>query len=192
MTDAQRLEFAQLVAEYAEAESVRVVVVDGDGVAVAESEALDSFGEDYSNRPEFQAALDGNPATGERESRTLGEDLFYVAVPVLSGEQSIGAVRISAPERVVSDRVSEQVRGLFVVAGLSLLIAIVVAAVVAWTVVQPIRRLRTATGAFAAGDLSTRVDSSGWALGGARAGRLVQPDGDADRGARRAAARVCR
>lgn len=153
-----RLDFARLVAEYAEAESVRVVVVGDDGIARVESDALDSFGEDYTNRPEIVEALQGRPSTGERESRTLGEELFYVAVPVLSGDQTVGAVRISAPERVVSERVNDQVRGLFVVAGLSLLIAVVVAVLVAWTVVSPMRRLRTATSALASGDLTTRVD----------------------------------
>jgi signal transduction histidine kinase len=59
---------------------------------------------------------------------------------------------------VVAERVSDKVRGLFVVAGISLLIAIAVAWLLARSVTRPLRRLEQATHEFAAGDLSARAD----------------------------------
>lgn len=157
-TTAGDSEVSALVARYSATEDVRVVVVDRSALGVVGSEEAGSLGEDFSNRPEFQTAMSGEPTTGQRESATLGEDLFYVAVPVLSGDDVVGVVRISAPERVVSERASERVRNLFVVAGISLVIAVAVALLFAVYVTRPLHRLRGATVGLAGGDLARRAD----------------------------------
>lgn len=153
-TDAPLLRSA--VARYSVEQNVRVVIVDGAGVAIVASDA-DALTENFSNRPEVQAALDGEPKTGQRPSEDLGEELFFVAVPVYSGDTVVGAVRVSAPERVVSERTNDRVRGLFLVALISLLIAGAVAWIFSKTVTAPLRRLRSATHDIAAGDLSARA-----------------------------------
>ena len=146
-----------MVLRYASEEEVDVVVTDSDGVGVVASDAS-KIGQDLTNRVEISSALaDGEPQTGERYSGTLRGDLFFVAVPVLSGDRRVGAVRISAPESIVDDRVNAQVRGLLFVALLSLAIASVVAWLFAASVVRPLRRLHSATDRLAAGDLSTRA-----------------------------------
>ncbi len=151
---------AALVRRYASEEGVRVVIVDSSatGVVGSDDAALD---EDFSNRPEIESALvQGQPQTGDRFSQTLGENLFFVAVPVLSGIDRVGAVRITAPQRVIDERVNNRVRGLLFVALLSLLIAVGVAWVFARSVTRPMRRLQLATDRLAAGQLDTRADNS--------------------------------
>lgn len=157
-TAADDLALAGLVARYHAADpDVRVVVVDADGTAAVVSDPEDRA-EDFSNRPEIVTVLDtGAPQTGERFSNTLGYDLFFVSVPSLSGDQVVGAVRLSAPERIVSERVADRVRGLFLVGAISLVIAIVVAWVFAGFVARPLRRLQSATQTLAGGDLSARA-----------------------------------
>jgi signal transduction histidine kinase len=154
-TAADQVALQALVTRYGAEEEVRVVVVDADATAVVGTEA--DAGEDFSNRPEIDTALDGRPTTGERESVTLGEGLFFVAVPVLSGDDVVGAVRLSAPERVVDDRAADRVRGLFVVAINSLLIATGAALILSWSVTRPLARLRATTLRLADGDLSARA-----------------------------------
>lgn len=149
---------AKIVGDYSVAENVRVVVINRDSIAVIVSDADAEPGEDFSNRPEVARALTGQPDTGVRPSATLDADLFYVAVPVLSGDDVLGVVRISAPERTVEDRTQDRVRGLFLVALISLLIAVAVALAVSSTVTRPLARLRAATQALAAGNLDTRAE----------------------------------
>ncbi|HSJ92264.1 MAG TPA: hypothetical protein VK917_09340, partial [Ilumatobacter sp.] len=130
-----------LVVRYAFEEQVEGVVADSDAVAVIGSDET-RLGENMSNRPEIVTALEsGNPQTGNRFSETLGEDLFFVSVPVLSGNDRVGAVRISVLDQIVSDRVNARIRGLLFVALLSLIIASAVAWLFARTVTQPLRRL---------------------------------------------------
>ena len=146
-----------MVLRYAAEEDVDVVVTDADGIGVVSSDG-NKAGQDLTNRIEIERALaDGEPQTGERFSETLGEDLFFVAVPVLSGDERVGAVRISAPESIVDDRVADRLRGLLFVALLSLAIASAVAWLFAGSVVRPLRRLHTASECLAGGDLTTRA-----------------------------------
>lgn len=147
---------AGIVERYQVEEEVSVVIVDSMGSAGLGSDF--DPGEDFTNRPEIVTALTGRPTTGERESTTLGGRLFYVAVPVLSGDSVVGAVRITTPAAAVDDAVAERVRALLLVLAISLVIAVVAAWVLAWTVTRPLARLTASTGRLAGGDLDTRAD----------------------------------
>jgi len=83
----------------------RIVVVDRNGISVADSDAVGGAPRDFSTRPEIAAALDGQRSSGTRASETVGGDLLYVAVPVASGGTVHGAVRITYPTSTLDARV---------------------------------------------------------------------------------------
>lgn len=146
-----------LVDRYAVEEDVRVVVVDRNASGVAGSDDV-AIGQDFSNREEITEVLrQGDPRTGSRFSESLGEDLFFVAVPVLAGNDVVGVVRISAPDDVVTDRANSRVRGLIGVALISLGIAVFVAWMLARSATRPLRRLEAATSELARGNLAARA-----------------------------------
>jgi len=142
---------------YAARTHANVVVTDVSGMAVAVSGDEARRGGDYSSRPEIATALTGSPTSGRRPSETLGEDIVYVAVPVLSGALPVGVVRLSYPASTIDDRVSTKVRGILVVGLISLGTAAFAAALMATTIVRPIRRLQRATETVAAGDFTSRA-----------------------------------
>lgn len=150
----------QLVAAYNAADpDVRIVIFDADLAAAVVVSDPEDLNEDFSTRPEVAEVLtSGQSVSDVRFSRTLGYDLFFVAVPALSGEDVVGVVRFSAPERIVDERTTERVRGLFVVAMISLVIAVAVAWVFAQSVARPLRRLQGATQALASGELDARAE----------------------------------
>jgi len=131
-----------------------VVLTDRSGLAMAISDEEAAAGADYSSRPEIATALAGAPVSGERSSTTLGFSLLYVAVPVLNGDTVVGTVRLTYPSAEIGRRVDQRVRGLLVVALISVLTAAGAAVVLAGTVTRPIRRLQAATNRLAEGDLS--------------------------------------
>lgn len=150
------------IVAYSTADNTSVVVVDPAATAVATSGGDAITGEDYGNRPEIKTALSGVTTSGVRDSRTLGEPLLYVAVPILNGDRTVGAVRITSPAAAIDSKVSGLIQGIGIVAALTLLAATVMALLVSVTVTRPLHRLRLATRSFAAGNLSTRAsDSSG-------------------------------
>lgn len=150
------------IVAYSTADNTSVVVVNPAAVAVVTSGGDAVTGEDYGNRPEIKTALSGVTTSGIRDSHTLGEALLYVAVPVLNGDRTVGAVRIASPAAAIDSKVSGLIQGIGVVAALTLLAAAVMALLVSVTVTRPLHRLRLATRSFAGGDLSTRAsDASG-------------------------------
>jgi signal transduction histidine kinase len=142
---------------YAARTHANVVVTDRSGIAVAVSGDAARRGTDYSTRPEVATALRGSPTSGRRASDTLGEDIVYVAVPVLSGALSVGVVRLTYPASTIDDRVAVKVRGILAVGLISLGTAALAAALMATTIVRPIRRLQRATETVAAGDFESRA-----------------------------------
>lgn len=142
---------------YAASDGARVVVVDRDGRLVVSSDPTDASGDDFSNRPEIQQALRGAPVSGERMSRTAGGNLVYVAVPVLSGADTVGVVRLTFPAAVIDERTNERVGGLLLVGGISVVAAVIAALLMSSSITSPLRRLQRSTEAFAAGDFDHRA-----------------------------------
>jgi signal transduction histidine kinase len=133
-----------------------VVVTNQDGVAIAVSGDEARRGENYSNRQEIATALAGTPASGRRTSQKVG-DIVFVAVPVLSGANRVGVVRLTYSASKIDDLVSNKVRGILLVGLISLLAAALAAVLIAATIVRPLRRLQRATEHVAAGRFDNPV-----------------------------------
>ena len=142
---------------YVKVSDARVVVTNSAGRVIASNDPALVIGTDFSNRPEIATALRGSPATGERQSATLGQVLVYVAVPVLSGDDTLGAVRLSHPKSHVDNQVRNRVYGILGAGLISLVAALVVAVLLGTTISRPIERLRRATDKLGRGDFDARA-----------------------------------
>ncbi len=148
----------QPVAEaYQERTGGRVVIVDAEGNVVADSDPLRPGDRSFASRPEMQVALDGRVATGTRRSDSLDQNLLYVAVPVASGGEVHGAVRITYPTSTVDERVVRNWVRLATVGLVTLAAATVVGIVFARSVVRPLRRLQDTATRLGHGDLEART-----------------------------------
>lgn len=123
----------QAIAEVAAARTgARVVAVSPDRDLLADSGGSDL--ERSFDRPEIVDALAGSFSSDVRESATLGEELRYVAAPIIQGFQVVGAVRLSLPDSRVDQDIRETQLWLaaFVVA------VMVAAGLVAWLIARSI------------------------------------------------------
>jgi signal transduction histidine kinase len=163
----ERLE--ALTREYHASAGGRVLIVDAQGRAIADSDRTTDghasegpagvgTGRDFSNRAEIASALDGSQVSGIRSSRTLGEDLLYVALPIGSAEGIQGAVRITYPASVVGDRIREMWLLLAATAGVVLGIVFLASLLLARSMTRPLGELRSAAGRLGAGDLAVRAE----------------------------------
>lgn len=137
----------------------RVVVTNARGIVVASNDAGLPIGTSFLNRPEIDRALQGLPQVGERSSSTLGEDLVFVAVPVLDGDDVLGVVRISDRRSRIDDRVRESLVGIAVAGIFTVLAGVALAIPVALGLARPIRRLTQHTGQLARGRLDLVADT---------------------------------
>jgi signal transduction histidine kinase len=123
----------QATAEEAAARTgARVIVVAPDRTLLSDSDnsSLDRL----FDRPEINAALAGSLTSDVRTSTTLGEELRYVAAPVVQNYGVVAAVRLSLPESIVTEEVAETQRWLIVF----VLTVVVAAALVAWLLARSI------------------------------------------------------
>ncbi len=117
----------------------RVVVVDVDRNLIADS---DDSGLDRSfDRSEINAALDGELSSDVRSSVTLGEDLRFVAAPVVQDLGIVAAVRLSLPESIVDEEVRETAQWLIVFVFCVVIAAGLVAWLLARSISSPLNRL---------------------------------------------------
>jgi signal transduction histidine kinase len=145
------------VEDYAQDTGGRVVVVNGRGRALVDTDPPEAGARNFSSRPEFREALAGRVATGVRHSQLLGTDLLYVAVPVSSNGRVTGAVRITYPTSAVDERVRRYRLTLLAIALVVLAAAATVGLALARFVSRPLRDVQAAAAEAAGGDLTARA-----------------------------------
>jgi len=119
------------------ASGMRTTLIATDGVVLADSHSDPTVMENHLERPEVQIALTGEVGEDQRVSDSTGFEQRYVALPPVDGL----IVRTSLPTRVVDDRLSD-VRTTILVAAAALgLVGILVVAVLARRLTQPIGEL---------------------------------------------------
>ena len=161
---AEGLEYVQsAITKYGIESSARVIVLDINGVAIADSESPESIGTSFISRPEVVEALTGTVSIGRRFSTTVNQELLYVAVPILNGAQTLGAVRITFPASVVDDAVNERLRGISSVAGITLLVSALVALLLATGITRRLSNLKNVTEEFTKGNYKVRAEVNGGA-----------------------------
>lgn len=151
------------IKSYSAKSGARVVITDNKGIAIATSDSTDTVGTSFASRKEIADALAGKVTTGRRFSSTLNHQILYVAVPVLNGSRTLGVVRITFPASAVDDAVTARIRGISTVAGITLLVAALVALIIATGVTSRLTKLRQVTEEFSNGDFSVRAELSGGA-----------------------------
>lgn len=153
----QQIDLQAVAEAYQDRTGGRAVIVDDAGDVVADSDPLRAGPRSFASRPEIATALGGEVATGTRYSRSLDENLLYVAVPVASGGEVHGAVRITYPTSTVDERVERNWYRLGLVAVVTLAAATVVGIVFARSVTRPLRRLQDTATRLGHGDLEART-----------------------------------
>ena len=156
--DASRLQ--GLVVEAGRAVRGRVIVVDEQGLLLADSEGA-PVGRDYSTRPEIRTALNGTPYQRERNSETLDESILATAVPVIHEGRPVGAVRVTQSFEAVERAVRRAWVGLGFVGLIVIAVGLGAGWLIASWVAGPTVRLDEAASRVAEGDLNVRAREEG-------------------------------
>ncbi len=147
------------ILEYSTKSGARVLVTNSAGLVLSSSDTTDTAWQDYSSRPEIATALKGTVNNGRRFSQTLNQELLFVAVPVLNGNDILGTVRLTFPSTIVDKTVNARLKAISSVAGITLLLAGIVALLLANSVTRRLRDLREVTEEFRSGNHGVRADA---------------------------------
>jgi signal transduction histidine kinase len=148
---------AAIASAYAKRTGARVVVADRRGYALVDTSGRVRGTESFASRPEIRAALAGKYPRGVRLSRTLGERLLYVAVPIASSGKVHGAVRLTYPFSAVDSRIRRYWLILALIGVVVLAGAAVVGLGLSRFVTRPLRRLEQTAAAVGEGQLEARA-----------------------------------
>lgn len=137
----------------------RVIVVDDQGILLADSDGPASLGTSYATprRPEIRRALDGTPFSEIRDSFDLGHDIMATAVPIQDENRLVGAVRITRSVQQVNDNVRNVTLGLAAIGVAALITGLLLAFGLAGSLSRPLTRLARAAKRLGQGDLSSRA-----------------------------------
>jgi len=140
-----------------------VTIVGSDGRALGDSEESPASVGDLSQRPEVAQALAGEVGKGSGYSQSLGTDVTYIAVPIVSDEGSVGVARVSRASSDVSVSLGDIALTLFVASLAAGAAAGLVALVIAGAMARSLGRLGQAARRLAAGHLGERAPSAAMA-----------------------------
>ena len=158
-TSPEGLEYVQnAISKYSAESGARVVIVNINGVAIADSDSLETIGTSFLGRPEVAEALSGSVSIGRRFSSTVNQELLFVAVPILNGPNTLGAVRLTFPASVVDEAVNQRIRGISSVAGIALIVSVLVALLLALGITRRLSDLKNVTEEFTDGNYKVRAD----------------------------------
>jgi len=135
----------------------RATVIDSSGKVLADSEANPDAMENHATRPEFMAALHGEPGSAIRTSATVGIPFLYVAMPIPGG-----AARMAYPLTVLQQADHQVRNGLIKSSAVAVLAAVIFAFFATQSLGKRLSRITDFAERVAAGDLSARIqeDSS--------------------------------
>jgi signal transduction histidine kinase len=144
-------------------ENGRVIVIDPDGVLIADSIGSENLGQNYATprRPELMRVLQTPEPTSEiRHSDTLGQDILVAAAPIIDETTLYGAVRVSQLMGEVQDQVRRVIARLVIIGLGALFAGLIVAFVLAGSFSRPLTKLAAVAKRLGGGDLTARAETS--------------------------------
>jgi two-component system, OmpR family, sensor kinase len=146
------------VRRYAADVGGRIVILDADGIVIADSTEED-LGESFATpgRPEVARALASEVHAEVRRSEEEAGDIAVAAAPIIDEGELVGAVRISRDVKTVQENVGRATAAIVAVAAGGLIAGLALAVALARSLAGPLSRLALAARRLGAGDLSTRA-----------------------------------
>jgi two-component system phosphate regulon sensor histidine kinase PhoR len=135
----------------------RLTVIMPDGRVVADSEESPDRMDNHAARPEIRLALDGQFGAATRYSKTLQQEMMYVALPVRGNDRILGCVRTALPISRINQALHTV---LFHVVNSGIVIALFAALVSLWVsrrISRPLVEMKLGAERFASGELDRRL-----------------------------------
>ena len=109
----QRADYEEIrstVSNVAQDSSMRITVVDGSGMVLADSHENPMAMNNHLRRPEIQLAYTNGLGSSERYSFTLGKNYRYLAVPIYARQQLAGFARVAKSSDDLRSEISLEIK----------------------------------------------------------------------------------
>jgi signal transduction histidine kinase len=161
LTPSRRSDLHTLAATAANSIRGRILIVNREGGVLVDSAGPAQVGSSYESRPEVQQALAGSQVQRRRYSKTLGQEILATAVPIISNDRPVGAVRVTQSVAALHAAVRRVELGLVVIGVIVLALGLFAGALIAAQVGRPLKRLEEVARRVTRGDLRARAKLEG-------------------------------
>jgi len=131
--------------------ATRITVIDNDGTVLADSNENPAQMDNHGTRPEILTALTGSTGSSLRFSKTLSQNMVYVAIPLQEDRPGAGVLRLSVPATAVETVLSSIHKKIVLSAGLIALLAAWLSYFLASRISKPLEEMRRGAERLAAG-----------------------------------------
>ncbi|MDF7824724.1 ATP-binding protein [Pontiellaceae bacterium B12227] len=140
------------------AADTRFTIIMPDGKVVGDSDERPDVMEYHDDRPEIRQALGGDMGIDTRYSRTVKQEMMYIAVPLKSpNDETLCAVRASLPMTDIKAELNTMTMRVIAAAILTGILSMIVCIIVVRRITYPLRGMERAARKFAEGDFSHRI-----------------------------------
>ncbi|WP_303720735.1 ATP-binding protein [Malonomonas rubra] len=150
-----------MVSRLGDRSGTRITIILADGRVLADSDEDPRLMDNHGQRPEILQAFAGNEGVSTRFSRTLGQTLMYVALPVYQQDQLIGCVRTAIPLADI-DRTFQTIYWKLLGGGV---VIALLAAPICWylsrRISRPLEQMTVGAQRFAQGDFAVTLEEAG-------------------------------
>jgi len=136
--------------------TLRVTLINAEGVVMCDSMADPAGMENHSDRTEVMSALAGKTGSGIRFSHTVKASLLYVAVPLKTGD-GVWVLRTARSLAAIDDLLQEVFRKLFAVTVLLILAVFLVSLYLFRKINPPLYEIRQGAERFARGEFERKL-----------------------------------
>jgi len=141
--------------------STRITVILPSGKVIGDSDSNPTTMQNHRDRPEIAQALHGQVGVSERDSATLGEQMRYLAIPVMEDHRVVGVVRTSIPLTFYYQAFNTLQTELELVVAVIAIVLVLISLFISRRISRPLEEMRRAAREVAGGDLQTRLPVQG-------------------------------
>jgi two-component system phosphate regulon sensor histidine kinase PhoR len=137
--------------------ATRITVILPDGTVIGDSRETPRLMDNHANRPEIITALAGQTGRSLRFSKTLMQDMLYVAVPIRDGQGIAALLRTALPATAVETKIRSTQLKIALGGCIIAFLAAGISWVISRRISRPIEQMKKGAEQFAGGDLSHRL-----------------------------------
>lgn len=134
-----------------------ITIIDTMGNPLADSKENPNLMENHKDRPEIIAALNGDIGTSIRYSKTLKEEMLYVALPIYENERIIGVLRISVFMKDINSLLSDLRKRILILTIGVLIFSWLIASLISKNITNSLRELLKGFKKLASFDFEARI-----------------------------------
>jgi len=151
----------QLAKRLGERIDTRVTIIREDGRVLGDTREDPSLMDNHASRPEVRTAMRGETGVSVRFSRTLQQEMMYVAIPLQSSDKMVGVMRAAVSVSRIEQALGDLQQKLIYFGLLLTLVLAVISYIVARRISRPLEEMKRGAVRFARGNFERTLPVKG-------------------------------